>query len=188
MDPVFRDAEPADAPVVRALVESAYRGASSRAGWTTEADYLGGQRVDLDGVHELIVRPASRLLLAETTGRLAACAHIEKAGDTCYFGMFAVRPRAQGEGLGGALLEKAEGEARGCWHSCSMRMVVIDLRDDLIGWYRRRGYRRTGEYAPFPYGDERYGIPRRDDLRFEWLVKDLASPRHTPDLSPEPPS
>ena len=53
-------------------------------------------------------------------------------------------------------------------------MTVIDLREDLIAWYERRGYRRTGEHAPFPYGDERFGIPRRDDLRFEWLEKPLA--------------
>ena len=52
-----------------------------------------------------------------------------------------------------------------------MRMSVIDARNELIAWYERRGYRRTGEYKPFPYGDPRFGIPKRDDLRFEWLVK-----------------
>jgi hypothetical protein len=54
-----------------------------------------------------------------------------------------------------------------------MRMTVIVQRDELIAWYGRRGYRRTGRFEPFPYGDERFGIPRRDDLRFEVLVKDL---------------
>ena len=54
-----------------------------------------------------------------------------------------------------------------------MRMTVIEQRAELIAWYERRGYQRTGEYRPFPYGDERFGIPRRDDLRFEWLVKTL---------------
>ena len=55
-----------------------------------------------------------------------------------------------------------------------MHMKVIDVRHDLMAWYERRGYRRTGEYSPFPYGDERFGLPRRDDLRFELMIKDLA--------------
>jgi len=55
-------------------------------------------------------------------------------------------------------------------------MTVIEQRAELIAWYERRGYRRSGEYQPFPYGDERFGIPRRDDLRFEVLVKDLGQP------------
>jgi hypothetical protein len=53
-------------------------------------------------------------------------------------------------------------------------MTVIHLRDTLIAWYERRGYRRTGETEPFPYGDERFGIPRRDDLYFVVLEKALA--------------
>ncbi|HET7588421.1 MAG TPA: GNAT family N-acetyltransferase [Gammaproteobacteria bacterium] len=173
MPHLFRYAEPADAPAVRRLVESAYRGEASRVGWTTEADFLDGQRVDPEGVLEAIAKPDSYVLLADSGPTLDACAHIEKRNEACYFGMFAVRPDAQGAGLGKAVLTEAEHRARTLWQSESMRMTVIDLRDDLIAWYRRRGYRRTGEHAPFPYGDERFGIPRRDDLRFEWLVKDL---------------
>ena len=55
-------------------------------------------------------------------------------------------------------------------------MTVIDIRDELITFYERRGYRRTGIKKPFPYGDERYGIPKRDDLRFEILEKALGGP------------
>src|SRR4051794_13241714 len=43
---MFREAGPADLGAIVALVESAYRGESSRAGWTTEADLLDGQRTD----------------------------------------------------------------------------------------------------------------------------------------------
>lgn len=171
----FRHADRADAPVIVPLVESAYRGDASRVGWTTEADLLDGQRIDSEGILEAILKPDSFVLLAEMDNALVACAQIEKRGDACYFGMFAVRPEAQGGGLGKAVLAEAERQARVLWQSHSMCMTVIDLREDLIDWYERRGYRRTGEYAPFPYGDERFGIPRRDDLRFEWLVKDLAA-------------
>ncbi|HET7369860.1 MAG TPA: GNAT family N-acetyltransferase [Gammaproteobacteria bacterium] len=175
MTPTFRYAETADAPAVRELVESAYRGDASRAGWTTEADFLDGQRIDPDGVRAAIAKPDSYVLLAEVGERLGACAHIEKRGDAAYFGMFAVRPDAQAAGLGRAVLAEAERRVQALWQARSILMTVIDLRDDLIAWYERRGYRRTGEYAPFPYGDERFGIPRRDDLRFEWLVKELMS-------------
>lgn len=174
MKPRFRYAGLADVPAVHRLVESAYRGEASRVGWTTEADFLDGQRIDADGVLEAIETPNSHVLIAEADGVLVACAHIEKRSDACYFGMFAVRPEMQGEGAGKALLAEAERQARALWQSQTMRMTVIDLRDDLIAWYLRRGYRRTGEHAPFPYGQERFGIPRRKDLRFEWLVKDLA--------------
>ena len=52
---------------------------------------------------------------------------------------------------------------------------MIDLRSTLIGWYERRGYRRTGATKPFPYGDERFGLPRRDDLRFAVMEKVLTA-------------
>ena len=91
-----------------------------------------------------------------------------------YFGMFAVRPDLQGGGVGKALLAEAERLAGEDWQLPVMRMTVIDLRDSLIAFYQRRGYTRTGIHKPFPYGDERFGIPLRQDLRFEVLEKDLA--------------
>jgi ribosomal protein S18 acetylase RimI-like enzyme len=96
----------------------------------------------------------------------------EHAGDG-YFGMFSVQPGEQGHGTGRALLGEAERIAHDAWHCPVMRMSVIDVRAELIAWYERRGYRRTGEHKPFPYGDARFGIPKRADLRFEWLVKTL---------------
>lgn len=169
----FRAATASDIPAIVALVTSAYRGDASRAGWTTEADLLDGQRIDPEGVLADIQRSMSRVLLAEKGGRLLACAHIEKQQDAGYFGMFAVQPGLQGGGIGKLVLSEAERIAREEWQCTHMRMTVIDVRDELIAWYERRGYRRTGEYQAFPYGDERFGIPRREDLRFEWLTKRL---------------
>jgi ribosomal protein S18 acetylase RimI-like enzyme len=173
----FRVATLADVEAVVALTQSAYRGAASRAGWTTEADLLDGQRTDAREVAELVGNSAVRLLLAEDGGQLVAACVVEKlsgehAGEG-YFGMFSVRPDQQGRGTGRALLAEAERVARDVWHAPAMRMSVIDVRAELIAWYERRGYRRTGEHQPFPYGDPRFGIPKRDDLRFEWLVKNL---------------
>jgi len=161
-----------DIPAIVELVESAYRGDISRKGWTTEADFLDGQRIDVAGVLEVIEKPGSVVFLGENTqGELLACCHIEKQGGACYFGMFSVRPGLQGSGLGRFMLAAAENFARVEWKCIKMEMTVISIRAELIAWYERRGYRRTGRYKPFPYGDQRFGIPKRDDLKFELLEK-----------------
>ena len=167
----FRYAGPSDVARVVALVESAYRGASGERGWTTESALLDGQRTDVQAVAELLGRPDCHVLLAEHDGRLLASCHVERQGDAAYFGMFAVDPELQAAGIGKRMLAEAERMAREEWACHDMRMTVIEQRDELIAWYERRGYRRTGEYQPFPYGDERFGIPRRPDLRFAVLLK-----------------
>jgi ribosomal protein S18 acetylase RimI-like enzyme len=171
--PTFRDATEADIDTLIALIESAYRGDASRAGWTTEADILEGQRTDSQAVLDVIKSPDSRLLTVEQDGRVVACCQLEHRGDHAYFGMFAVSPAVQGAGLGKVIIAEAERTVRETWGAREMHMTVISVRNDLIAWYERRGYRRTGEMSPFPYGDERFGIPLRDDLRFELLVKEL---------------
>ena len=172
----FRDATDADVDTLVALIESAYRGDASRAGWTTEADILEGQRTDPEGVLAVIGSPGSRLLTVERDGQVVACCQLERRGEDAYFGMFAVSPTQQGAGLGKLIIAEAERQVRETWGAREMHMTVISVREDLIAWYERRGYRRTGRMTPFPYGDERFGIPQRDDLQFELLVKELGRP------------
>lgn len=167
----FRAADMTDVAAVVALVESAYRGDSGRRGWTTEADLLDGQRTDSGAVAALLQQPDDCVLLAEMAGRLVASCHVQRQGEWGYFGMFAVDPLQQRGGVGKQLLAEAERVVRERWHCRAMRMTVIEQRPELLAWYRRRGYRATGEYEPFPYGDERFGIPRRDDLRFAVLTR-----------------
>ena len=169
----FRAATEADIPALVELVTSAYRGEASRAGWTTEADLLDGARIDPDVLRADIRRPRSRVLVLDGDDGPLACAHVAVEDGAGYFGMFAVRPGLQGSGLGGRLLAECERVAREEWGLSLMRMSVIDLRESLIAYYERRGYRRTGRHLPFPYGDERFGIPLREDLRFEILEKPL---------------
>ena len=165
----FRDATPDDVDAVVALVESAYRGDASRAGWTTEADLLDGQRTDRDEVTEAL----PHLVLAFDGDALVGCCALVPKGDHGYFGMFAVRPGLQGGGVGSALLAEAERRAQEsglAW----VEMTVLSVRAELLEFYKRRGFVDTGETRPFPYGDDRFGQPRRDDLVFSVLVKHLA--------------
>ncbi|MDW8479059.1 MAG: GNAT family N-acetyltransferase [Xanthomonadales bacterium] len=165
----------ADAPALVDLVEGAYRGERSRRGWTTEAELLDGQRTDLAMVEEMLDDPEGRILVVSSAEGLLGCAHLRRERSHAWFGMFAVRPERQRSGLGSLLLAAAEDHARSVWRCRELRMKVIVQRAELIAWYRRRGYRPTGGLAPFPYGDPRFGIPRRDDLAFAILAKRLRS-------------
>ncbi len=147
----FRDATDADVDALVALIESAYRGDSSRVGWTTEADILEGQRTDPEGVLQVIKSPDGRLLIVEQDGRIVACCQLEHRGSHAYFGMFAVSPALQGAGVGKIVIAEAERLARAIWGVTEMHMTVISVRDDLIAWYE----------------------PAGDDLQFELLVKPL---------------
>ena len=171
----FRRATLADVPAIVSLVESAYRGDASRVGWTTEADLLDGQRTDADAVAVLITSTDSRILLAEGSDGLLGSVLLsdEGVGAGTYIGMFAVRPGGQGRGVGSALLGEVERVTRDELRRPFARMTVLVQRPELIAWYERRGYRRTGEREPFPYDDPRLGLPRRDDLEFEVLKKEL---------------
>src|SRR5690606_7821025 len=134
----FRNATVADVDALVPLVTSAYRGESSRAGWTTEADFLDGNRIDAGVLRADLERPRSRVMLAERDGALLACAHVAEEDDHGYFGMFAVVPGLQGGGIGKALLAECERIARDEWRLPDMRMTVIDIRDELIAFYERR--------------------------------------------------
>ena len=172
--PQFRLADDGDVDRLVDLVERAYRGESSRAGWCTEADLLGGQRVD----HEMMRATLADddvvvLVLSDDEGPLACCELRRLDDDRASLGMFAVDPARQAGGLGRAVLEQAEEQVVQRWGVRRLELTVIDVRQALIEWYERRGFVRTGEHRPFPYGDERFGEPRVDDLRFAVLEKRL---------------
>ncbi|TDT37775.1 ribosomal protein S18 acetylase RimI-like enzyme [Halospina denitrificans] len=168
---LIRDAGQEDAGAIAKLANRAYRGDASRAGWTTEANLLGGQRTDRDMVLEMMDSAYFRLLWEGST-LLGSVQLVPIDETTAEIGMFAVEPSRQGEGIGNRLLKDAETVAHQQLSCEQLRMRVLHQRNDLIAYYHRRGYRETGETAAFPES-ERFGNPLVDDLWFVVLENPL---------------
>lgn len=160
-----------DIPALNILVNSAYRGESSKKGWTTEADLLGGIRTDEDALRTMLQNPNVTILTYKQGGQLLGCVYLEKKGQNMYLGMLTVAPDAQANGIGKHLLAVAEQAA--LEQQCrAITMTVIAVRHELIAWYERRGYRATGERKPFP-ADPSFGLPKQS-LEFIVMEKTLS--------------
>nr|WP_067056207.1 GNAT family N-acetyltransferase [Mucilaginibacter sp. L294] len=146
-----------DVPELVVLINSAYRGESSKKGWTTEASLIGGQRIDDEGLTEQMSDP-NAIILKNTNedNQLTGCVYLQKRGEKLYLGMLTVLPTLQANGLGRRLLKAAEDYARSInYHTITM--TVITTRTELLDWYERRGYAKTGEVIPLQI-TERNGI------------------------------
>jgi ribosomal protein S18 acetylase RimI-like enzyme len=173
----FRRASTGDAAGIAALVNACYRGESSRRGWTTEADLLDGTRTDEGEIRSLIERKDSLILLCIDREAIVGSVHLQKEGTAGYLGMLVVRPDLQGGGMGKQIMQAAERLARETWAVDRMTLTVISVRQELIAFYERRGYRRTGRQKPFVV-DGLHGTLRVKSLQFEVLEKGLdAQPR-----------
>jgi ribosomal protein S18 acetylase RimI-like enzyme len=156
----------ADAPALDKLVNSAYRGDSSRLGWTTEADLLDGTRTDAAAIKELIETSGITILKYIESNEILACVELKKESNKLYLGMLTVKPSLQGKGIGKELLKAAEEEGKN--QKCtSIFMTVISVRKELIDWYLRHGYQLTGERKPFYFNDPRFGQPK---MKLEFIV------------------
>ena len=153
-------ATPADAPRLTQFVNAAYRGDSSRQGWTTEANLLDGQRIDEAGLLDMLALPQAAILLYQNAaGELLGCFHVPPDAERLHLSMLAVAPAGQGQGVGKFLLRAAEDYGR--QHGCTVsKMTVISVRPELIAYYERQGYHPTGATKPFPT-DPRFGVPKQ---------------------------
>ena len=162
MNPLFilATATADDVPRLTRFVNAAYRGDSSRQGWTTEAHLLDGQRIDDAGMREMLAPPNAAMLLCQgTNDELLGCFHVQADGERLHLSMLAVAPAGQGQGVGKFLLRAAE--AYGVQHGCRVsKMTVISVRPELIAYYERQGYHQTGTTKPFPT-DPRFGVPKQ---------------------------
>jgi GNAT superfamily N-acetyltransferase len=172
----FTVATDADVPEVVSLINLAFRGRGQDAGWSIQEEYINGTRITQELLREdMAAKPHATLLLWRTADTsLLGCVWMEpEQNGVWYLGLLALPPREQNAGLGRKLLEAAENWARER-RATEIRMSVVNLRVALIEWYKRRGYTLTGQTKPFPYGDNRYGVPTRDDLHFVILKRQLS--------------
>jgi ribosomal protein S18 acetylase RimI-like enzyme len=158
------------------LANLAFRGVGPSASWNSEADFIEGQRLTESLLREDLARKPDAVLLTcrdDPHGELLGTVWLEPKKDgVWYLGLLTIRPDLQNRQMGRALLAAAEEFAK--QHGASrIRMSVVNVRGILIAWYERRGYILTGETQPFPYGDQRFGRPLRDDLHFVLLEKDI---------------
>jgi ribosomal protein S18 acetylase RimI-like enzyme len=174
---VLRKAVEADYDEVIDLANLAYRGREGAIpSWNIEKGIVGGQRLDPSLLREeLAAKPNGALLVyrEDPDGPLLGTAWLNpESKDAWSMGLLTVRPDLQNQHLGRKLLAAAEDYARDRGAK-RMRIGVLHVRDTLIAWYERRGYRATGETEPYPSDDPRFGTPLRENLHFLIMDKEL---------------
>lgn len=149
-DPHIQIAGTKDIPAIKELLNSAYRGESSRKGWTTEADLIEGNvRTDEQNLSDVMAIPGSIFLkYTSAEGLVQGCVNLQVQNERVYLGMFSVNPALQGAGIGKIILRSAEEYALS-QEADSIYMSVISVRAELIAWYQRHGYMDTGERKAF---------------------------------------
>lgn len=167
----FRPATEADLPEIVALTNLAFRGGT---GWTIESTYIEGERISLEALkQDMVAHPEARVMIWRELDDdlLLGSVWLEpRKSGVWYMGLLAVRPERQEQQLGRRMLDASEEMVRR-EGGRRIRISVVNVRDRLLAWYERRGYVRTGEREPFPYGNEKVGRPLRDDLEFVMLEK-----------------
>jgi ribosomal protein S18 acetylase RimI-like enzyme len=150
----------ADVPQLAALVNKAYRGESATRGWTSEAHLLDGTRIDEETLSQYITGEHSLILkYMGLQEQIEGCVYLELTGNAVYLGMLTVDPDLQNSGIGKQMLKQAEVYAVG-QHRDRMRISVLDSRVELIAWYERHGYKKTGDVLPFPT-ETKFGLPKQ---------------------------
>jgi len=169
----YRPATPQDIPTIVDLVNRAYRDETDR-GWTTEADIVAGQRTHDDEIKGLLTACGSSIILMHLDSTLQGCVHLQAKEQEVYLGMLTIEPGQQNLGLGKRLLLEAERVARQDMGMDTISMIVVSQRSELIDFYLRRGYRRSGEVSPYPI-ERNVGRPKVEGLSMEKLVKQLSA-------------
>ncbi|PWT96641.1 MAG: GNAT family N-acetyltransferase [Bacteroidetes bacterium] len=147
-----------DIPELLKLINSAYRGEDSRAGWTTEAGFLiSDARIDAPSLEQMMKeKDAAIMKFVDDQNRISGCVYLQKQNSKLYLGLLAVSPILQGAGIGKKLLKVADDRGREL--ECdSIKLKVISIRKELIDWYERHGFNKTGELQPFPH-DDNFGL------------------------------
>lgn len=131
------------------LVNSAYRGETSKKGWTTEANILEGTRITETELSETLSDANNTILVYQENETIIGTVLLTNKKTELYLGMLTISPELQNSGLGKKLLQAAENFARSL-NLPKIVMTVITIREELIAWYQRNGYSDSGKREPFP--------------------------------------
>ena len=149
------------------LLNFAYREAG---GWTSEKNIISGNRTHYKEIETAITSPNSFFFVVNQPKQIASCIHVLRNEDKAQLGFFAVHPALQGNGLGTYVLCQAETFARTYLSSKKLSMIVVSQRTELIAFYERRGYRKTGKIEKLPTS---IGIPKQANLTIDYLEKNI---------------
>lgn len=166
----FREALLIDSARISALINVGYRGETSRKGWTTEAELLDGLRTNEQEIYQLIQAEHSKIIVCVQNDELIGSIHLLHNDDSAHIGMFVVKPNLQNLNIGKQLLSAAESFALVQWQVKKLAMFVITVRQELIAFYERRGYKRTGQFQEFPVNPAIWQ-PKLAGLKLEKLEK-----------------
>lgn len=160
-----------DIPALSQLINSAYRGETSKKGWTTEANLLAGKRTDEEELTQTMLDPKNTILKYNQNNQIIGSVLLVEKENQLYLGMLTVSPELQNSGIGKKLLAEAENQAKALGLS-RIIMTVISVREELIAWYKRHGYVDTGKREDFPQSDIHTTIVQ-EPLEFIYMEKQV---------------
>ena len=160
-----------DIPSLNILINSAYRGETSKKGWTTEAHLLEGKRTTEEELTEIILDPKNTFLKFTENDQIIGSVLLVEKEHQLYVGMLTVSPELQNSGIGKKMLAEAENHAKSLGLS-TLSMTVVSVRAELIAWYKRHGYEDTGKREAFPSSDIHINISDKP-LEFIYLEKKI---------------
>ncbi|MFH6957720.1 GNAT family N-acetyltransferase [Flavobacterium aquidurense] len=158
-----------DIPSLNLLINSAYRGETSKKGWTTEAHLLEGKRTTEEELTAIILDSKNTFLKFTENDQIIGSVLLVEKEHQLYVGMLTVSPELQNSGIGKQLLAEAENHGKSLGLS-TLSMTVVSVRAELIAWYKRHGYEDTGEREPFQSSDIHINISDQP-LEFIYLEK-----------------
>ncbi|WP_198079277.1 GNAT family N-acetyltransferase [Acinetobacter calcoaceticus] len=155
----FRLAQFDDIPQLVDLINKSYREQQGRS-WTTELEFVKGQRITEHQLEEQLQLSNSTLLVGETnSSKIVACIGLTFENNQVEVGTFCTDPHVQNMRVGRSVLEYAEQYAlKQAPYLVNAVMHVLDVRSELIAYYERRGYAKTGNEQPYPV-EANVGVP-----------------------------
>jgi ribosomal protein S18 acetylase RimI-like enzyme len=141
----IREASPEDAEAVVRVAEAAWHDAHDDIVGADAVEEFLAEYYDPADLRERYRNGDSTTFVATEGGEVVGYATGLPVDDAYSLGSIYVLPDRQGDGIGSALLEQVEQEARASVFD-TLRLVVMADNEDAIGFYEARGFERAGDH------------------------------------------